>query len=125
MRGHGEVDLERDRRLDPALDRVLGRGVLRRDFPERPALVGGEEGLELQLVLAIGRGVELRLQIGPKRRVLEPFGEHLGERLGTLGICRDGGHRGFRWRRHGPVAAGGDEDQRHHSATAVQHESSW
>ena len=125
MRGHGEVDLERDRRLDLALDRVLGRGVLRRDFPERPALVVGQEGLELQLVLAIGRDVELRLQIGPKRGVLEPFGEHLGERFGTLGIDRAGGNRCFGRRRHGPVAAGGDEDQRHHSATAVQHGSSW
>src|SRR5438093_13261869 len=56
VRRHGEVDLERDRRLGLVGERVLGRAVLHRDLPHGPAVVGGEEGLELELVLAIGRG---------------------------------------------------------------------
>src|SRR2546425_12328519 len=75
-RGYGQIDLERDGGL-----RFRGKVLLRyagfvRGFAQRAAACCGQERLELQLMLAIRRSVELRLDVSPERGGLQTLGDH-------------------------------------------------
>src|SRR6266571_787391 len=83
-----KIYLELDRRLRLLGDRLLTYAVLTRDLAQRMPAVRGEKGLELELVLAIRRRVELGFQVRAERGVPEPLRDDLRECLGPL---RQGG----------------------------------
>ena len=84
MLGHGEVDLERDRLLRLPSDELGVAAVFPRDLAQRVRAVGGEEPLEIELVLAVRRRVQLGLDVGPKSRILESLRHHSSEFDGAV-----------------------------------------
>ena len=71
VRGHGQVHLERDGAV--GLARQIGRGPpgATRQRREGEPAVGGEEALERQLMLAVGRAIELGAYARAERGVAE------------------------------------------------------
>jgi len=124
--GHGQVDLERDRVLRCPGNVFLGHVVFECNFAQPAAAVCSQECLELQLVLAIRRGVELCLEIGPERGVLQPLRDHARESFRSLRGCRERRSRDRPvvqgWGRDGcAIDAGGDENERRQRRSAVRH----
>jgi hypothetical protein len=82
VRRHGEVELERDRRLRLAVHLGCRHAGMSGDLVAGVGPVRAEKALKVELVLAKRRGIELRFDVRTERRVRERARQVLRQCLG-------------------------------------------